>query len=197
MLGKSELRKTLRAEFRALRPRDLEALASQLAEKVLQEVEKEVAVGHIVTLFGGLDDEVDLVDRLGGRLLASGRRVALFGLEKEPGQMQAWEVCGEDGWKRGYRGIWEPVVERCERREPQDLSWILVPGLAFDPTTGARLGRGGGYFDRYLAGCAGVSGPRLVGVCWHRQLRRGLPTEPHDQRVHRLITETDCITIVE
>ena len=198
MLAKSELRKVIRAELRMLDAIMLESLASQLATRVWKEVEEGVAKGQVVALFGGLSDEVDLVERLGRRLIAAGRRVALFGLEAEAGRMHAWEVGGVGDWKRGYRGVWEPVAERCERREPEELDWILVPGLAFDPHTGARLGRGGGYFDRYLARCRLVQahGPRLVGVCWQMQLRRGLPTEAHDQCVHELITETERITVV-
>ena len=69
-------------------------------------------------------------------------------------------------------------------RDSFDL--VLVPGLAFT-AEGERLGRGGGFYDRLLSS----PGFRAfkVGVCFDRQMRETLPMEPHDQRVHRVVTE--------
>ena len=63
---------------------------------------------------------------------------------------------------------------------------ILVPGLTFTKD-GRRLGRGGGYYDRLLASCPART--HRIGVCFSIQLVAALPTEPHDQRVERVITE--------
>ena len=57
---------------------------------------------------------------------------------------------------------------------------IVIPGLAFT-RDGARLGRGGGHYDRLLADARGVA--ITVGVAFDIQLVRELPWEPHDQRV--------------
>ena len=64
---------------------------------------------------------------------------------------------------------------------------MLVPGLAFT-AEGLRLGRGGGYYDRLLAACAPHT--RTIGVCFATQLVTTLPTEPHDQKVGRVVTES-------
>ena len=63
---------------------------------------------------------------------------------------------------------------------------ILVPGLAFT-SEGLRLGRGGGYFDRLLEGA--LRGAYKVGVCFASQMIAALPTETHDVRMDRVITE--------
>ena len=63
---------------------------------------------------------------------------------------------------------------------------MLVPGMAFD-TQGNRLGRGAGYYDRYLSAHPGAT---LVGICPPGRLIKGLPTEPHDIRMHHLIAPT-------
>lgn len=72
--------------------------------------------------------------------------------------------------------------------EPLDLATIdviLVPGLAFT-AAGARLGQGGGHFDRLLA----VTGHALtVGVCFAEQLVSELPVEPHDRPVAVVVTD--------
>lgn len=66
---------------------------------------------------------------------------------------------------------------------PPDL--ILVPGLAFTPD-GRRLGRGGGYYDRWLATQRGIP---TLGICFSCQLVDTLPVESHDVRVDAILTE--------
>lgn len=71
---------------------------------------------------------------------------------------------------------------------------IVVPGLAFSET-GVRLGRGGGYFDRYLE--QRHPGLVVVGVCFESQLRSDLVAQPHDRLMDVIITESravDCST---
>ncbi len=67
---------------------------------------------------------------------------------------------------------------------PGDIDVAVVPGLAFDKK-GYRLGRGGGYYDRYLPGTAAFT----VGLCRECCLERELPAEDHDVRVDCVVTE--------
>lgn len=60
----------------------------------------------------------------------------------------------------------------------------LIPGVAFDGA-GVRLGRGGGFYDRLLAG---VRSP-VCGVFYAVQQCEALPAEPHDRRVDLAVTE--------
>ena len=54
---------------------------------------------------------------------------------------------------------------------------VLVPGVAFD-TDGHRLGRGKGYYDRFLKMLA--TGTRKIAACYPYQLVEHVPTEEHD-----------------
>lgn len=73
--------------------------------------------------------------------------------------------------------------------EPATLDLVLVPGLAFD-IAGNRLGRGGGYYDRFLSRVASASpAARFVGICWSGQMVASVPTGPHDRWVHFVLTE--------
>jgi 5-formyltetrahydrofolate cyclo-ligase len=91
----------------------------------------------------------------------------------------------------------EELVVRGKIREPVEgtaaaslaqIQLILVPGLAFSREDGARLGRGGGYYDRLLADpyCQALA----LGVCFQVQLVKHIPQEPHDHGVMGVYTES-------
>lgn len=72
---------------------------------------------------------------------------------------------------------------------------VFVPGLAFDKY-GFRLGRGGGYYDRYFADFCGSlpdndinNAVTLVGLCRNIQIVDKVPQEAHDLRVDFLMSE--------
>jgi 5-formyltetrahydrofolate cyclo-ligase len=79
----------------------------------------------------------------------------------------------------------EPPAAGNRLLEIPELDIILVPGLAFS-SDGRRLGRGGGFYDRFLA----TLSPRTtrLGVCFSFQLVDDLPTESHDERVTAVVT---------
>jgi 5-formyltetrahydrofolate cyclo-ligase len=89
----------------------------------------------------------------------------------------------------GPLGIREPAP--LEPSGPADFpALIVVPGLAFD-RQGRRLGRGGGYYDRFLTAiegtCPGTAG-RIIGLCVPSQIVREVPVEPWDHRVDGVCT---------
>ena len=61
---------------------------------------------------------------------------------------------------------------------------ILVPGLAFGEN-GSRLGRGKGFYDKYLEGFSGLK----IGVCFSEQIVDELPMEPYDVFVDYVVTD--------
>lgn len=152
--------------------------------------------GSVVTLFGGLSDEVDLLAGAMERLRSVGLRTALFGLchdesgTRKTGEMEAFLVDNARQVRRGRFGVWEPDVETTQVLKPEELSVILLPGLFFT-LEGARLGRGGGFFDRYLARTTATTLRAGVALDW--QLVESLPLEPHDQKMDWLITEKRVI----
>lgn len=83
----------------------------------------------------------------------------------------------------GYAGILEPTGPRVE---PSAVDVAFVPGVAFD-RAGARLGRGGGHYDRLLASLP--DGALRVGVALRCQVVLRVPTAPHDQPVDLLLTD--------
>ena len=87
----------------------------------------------------------------------------------------------------------ESLIERKyglrEPRDPQaipadSIDVMLVPGLGFD-SSGGRLGRGGGYYDRYLERCRS---PIVIGVGFDCQLVESVLHEEHDQFMTAVVT---------
>ncbi|KAF7242678.1 hypothetical protein EG68_10275 [Paragonimus skrjabini miyazakii] len=85
---------------------------------------------------------------------------------------------------------WDQIVDQAVEDGGVDL--VIVPGLAFT-RNGKRLGRGGGYYDRYLNWCRARSStselnwPMLVALAFEEQLMEELPTQPHDVQVNRVL----------
>ena len=83
----------------------------------------------------------------------------------------------------GAIGVREPTAT-LPVIEPNKVELVLVPGRAFT-LAGERLGRGGGFYDAYLARTKATR----VGVGLGRQIIPALPRETHDQCVYALATE--------
>ncbi|GGT00735.1 5-formyltetrahydrofolate cyclo-ligase [Planobispora rosea] len=81
----------------------------------------------------------------------------------------------------GRFGIMEPVDTRRGVDAIRTAALVIVPALAVDRSTGVRLGRGGGSYDRALARV----GPNVptVALLHEGELLDGVPGEPHDQPV--------------
>jgi 5-formyltetrahydrofolate cyclo-ligase len=76
-------------------------------------------------------------------------------------------------------GFMEPI----ETLEVMNLELVIMPALAID-RAGRRLGRGGGFFDRFLSGFSGIR----VALVFDEEVVDSLPSEPHDQPVDYALT---------
>jgi len=70
-----------------------------------------------------------------------------------------------------------------------DLTAIIVPGIAFDPT-GHRLGWGRGYYDATLSAARSITS---IGIAFACQLLPRVPSTPTDLPVHLVITEAGLV----
>jgi 5-formyltetrahydrofolate cyclo-ligase len=66
-------------------------------------------------------------------------------------------------------------------------SVLLVPLAAFD-SSGFRIGYGGGYYDRTLAGFRAAGRVTAIGIAYECQQVAAVPREPHDQRLDHILT---------
>jgi 5-formyltetrahydrofolate cyclo-ligase len=90
-------------------------------------------------------------------------------------------------------GIPEPMPG--PRIPVRSLDVILLPSLAFK-RDGTRLGTGGGYYDRALAGLAGLPPgrrPWLIGIAYACNEMPALTAAPHDVSLDQIVTELELI----
>ena len=141
----------------------------------------------VVLAFRSLTREVQ-TDTLLDAALAEGKQLGLPRLVA--GELRFHRVANVSlDLTRGSYGIEEPKPELPEI--PLRTRIIaLVPGLGFTPS-GARLGRGGGYYDRFLQ--AYGHAVTAVGLCFDLQLREELPTGEGDMPVDYVVTESGVI----
>lgn len=161
-----------------------EAAEAALARLVEWEAWREA---RTVALFCGKPDEIDTEGFI-RRALREGKTVLLPRLGGEAGGAPRMEMVPVRDYDRdlteGAFGLLEPARELSAEGAPApDL--VLVPGTAFDER-GGRVGRGKGYYDRWLEGRSATR----AGLCFDAQvLRKKLPLEAHDQLLDALVTE--------
>jgi 5-formyltetrahydrofolate cyclo-ligase len=128
-------------------------------------------------------------DELLRRVLADGKTLVLPRVER--GGLGLYEVRDLAGdLAPGTWGIREPEPDRCPPADAGGVGFALVPGVAFD--RGARrLGYGGGYYDRLLAGGLPEATP-LVSGAFEVQILDKIPLDPHDAPVDVVVTEKEA-----
>jgi len=169
----------LRAAMRALRKRLTEA-DPEAAERAAGHADA-LPSGAIVALYRAMGSELD-TDVLANVLHQAGRRLCLpVVLERDAAMIfRAWAP-GEP-LELDAAGCSAPLP----LGEVVRPDLILTPLLAFD-AHGGRLGQGGGYYDRTFAA---LPDAHRVGFAYAGQAVDRLALEPHDIRLHGVLTET-------
>jgi 5-formyltetrahydrofolate cyclo-ligase len=144
----------------------------------------EWSAAHTIGIYAAQSSEPDL----SGLLADSGKR---FCFPRVSGDEMAFHQCQTmDFLKLGPWKLLEPDPALCPVIPAPEIDLILIPGMAFT-RGGGRLGRGGGFYDRFLTGVK----PHAikVGVCFQVQLVDALPLEAHDHEVDRVVTEEQLV----
>ncbi len=89
--------------------------------------------------------------------------------------------------RKGPFGILEP--KSAFKEKASRLEIVVVPGLGFDPR-GGRLGRGEGYFDRFLKRAGRV---KKIGFAFEEQLLKKIPMTTRDIRMDIIVTDKRVI----
>ncbi len=120
------------------------------------------------------------------RLREQGTRVLLPVIPPERGPLDWAEYTGTGTLGRGeFLPVLEPQGPRLGPDAIADADVVLTPALAVDKR-GVRLGKGAGYYDRSLVLTS--PGTDLIAVIRDAELVDELPAEPHDVRMHAVLT---------
>ena len=188
MQTKNELRKTMKTLLAALPPDQFTAEGERAAGRLVETgVWKD---SRRVLLYCSMPGEIAMQPLIN---LAFRDGKETYFPKTEGSLMRFYRVDSPEGpWTTGAFGIREPANCRDERLfralAVPDPFLVVTPGLAFD-RAGRRLGRGGGYYDRFFAG---LDAPRVVyraaGYCLACQIVDEVPVESTDKRVNALCT---------
>ncbi len=125
-------------------------------------------------MYYSLPDEVNTHQYI-DYLLALGKKVLLP--EVIDGEnMVIREYTGKHDLKEGAFHIMEPIGSLFPEEKYQEIHLAIIPGMAFDQQ-GNRLGRGKGYYDRFLQKIPQVY---KIGISFPFQLVDEIPTEETD-----------------
>jgi 5-formyltetrahydrofolate cyclo-ligase len=193
---KNTLRRELRARLRTMTPEIRAAASERLCARLSALLP--APAGRLVAGYLPLPTEPDL-GRFYRHVLAGGGRLAVPLLTGPThmtfrllpaGAMDDGGTAGDTAanpiLRPGPHGLREPDPAQCPVAAPEEIDLVLVPGLGFTPG-GVRLGRGAGYYDRWLA--EAPAGLLTVGVAFECQLTPDLPSEPHDWQMDYIVTE--------
>lgn len=180
-----------KAEEKALLRRALRELERAETSAARAESSRRIA-GHLLAMpayqsagtvfcFVGTDREIDTSAILRDAL-ARGKRLCVP-LCAGAGRMELRQVTALEQLMPGAYVIPEPP-RRSPRVEADAVDLAVLPCLGCS-RSGHRLGRGGGYYDRFLAHYRGGA----VVLCRERMLREDIPQEPHDYPVPWVLTE--------
>jgi 5-formyltetrahydrofolate cyclo-ligase len=205
---KSQLRRRMRRILRSMTPEERAASSGAIVRTIAKLPAWRDA--ERVLCFLSMPEEVDLEDliaagvRAGKSLYApliKGEDIEFRRIPPALGTAahEAWTHASwtHASWTRGPFGIREPDPdwEALDLESPL-ATLVLVPGLAFD-RAGSRLGRGKGYYDRFLSSIAPErrSGWLLIAPCFGVQVVEEVPRGPKDVVMDALATEAGWIRI--
>jgi 5-formyltetrahydrofolate cyclo-ligase len=131
------------------------------------------------------------------QVLAEGKKLALPRVNHHTNQLDLYWVDDlENQLAPGLWGIREPIVERCELLDNlNEVEFVLLPGVAF-ARDGARLGYGGGFYDKLLADLPSdrTPWPVLAAAAFALQIVESIPQEPTDVKVELIVTDQEKIS---
>lgn len=159
----------------------------QVRRQVVEHVGKWLAERNPATVVGflAMGDEIDMTP-----LVAAHPDIRFALTRTAPGVTLT--VHPFDAPRETHRFGFEQPAAGVEEIGVDEIDVVLVPGLAF-AADGRRLGRGAGYYDRFLAGVDAVK----VALTTSDRIRGDIPREPHDILMDWIATEEGVQAVVD
>ena len=176
---KKQLREQIREAERLLDPSYIREAGNAVCRRLLSLPQYKSS--SAVFCFASMTREIP-TDTFLAQAIADGKRVCVP-LCLGNGIMELKQIRSLSDLVPGYRGIPEPGKD-APAVLPQQVSFAVIPCLTCN-LNGDRLGRGGGYYDRFLSDFESFA----VMICLDRLVTDSIPLEPHDIRIPNVLTE--------
>lgn len=177
---KQAARRAARQQLAQISPQEFSAIGAAMWQTLQAQPAWQSA--ESVFCFVGALHEPDTMPILQGALSAG--KQLLVPRIAGPGQMQLVPLQSLEQLQPGAFGILEPGQALPAVPAGSGVQLAVLPCLAAT-RSGARLGHGGGYYDRFLEN---YSGQRLI-LCPEALLAQSLPTGPLDEPAQAVLTE--------
>ena len=183
---KKRIRKMMKSFLKNMGVEERERRSRDVKEKLLSlGIYKKAKT---ILFYASREDEVDTFSIMREALKAS-KRVLLPRIEGE--DLRIYEIKNLDrDLEKGVYDIFQPKKNRPPVENLKEIEVVVVPGLAFDREKN-RLGRGKGYYDRFLKRLPPDT--LKIGICFSFQLLDCLPHTSDDFKLDKIITDKEII----
>ncbi len=187
-ISKTELRNSMRSVLKAMSQSQRRSCSMKACKRLSELDAFDRAL--VVMLYMPLPDELDLTSAA-IRCFQTAKNVCVPYVDWRREDMYAVEATtfDDEQMELDERGLRRPRKGRPIPVSTIDL--IVVPGLAFD-TQGNRLGRGGGFYDRFLERLSRRT--TRVGICFDEQIVQSVPRDAHDAAMDQVVTDRRTTT---
>ncbi|NLZ93609.1 MAG: 5-formyltetrahydrofolate cyclo-ligase [Firmicutes bacterium] len=188
MINKKNLRQEVLQRRELLTAKEIEVFSNSIMKKLFSLTEYQSA--QTIMFFLNFGKEV-MTLKMVPQALSHGKRVIVPKTVPKERRMILSEIF--DIEKDLAPGLWqipEPKADSLRPVAPQDIDFVVVPGVAFD-LSGNRLGYGGGYYDRFFPQLR--PDVPLVALTFEVQLVDYVPVDSWDRQVDIIITEKRII----
>lgn len=184
METKSEIRKRILETRGALTQDEVAAKSDAILQKVLKTPEYMEADN--ILLYADYNREVMTRGIFEDAILRK-KRVYFPKSDQLTNTMAFYQTVSVKQLEKGFMGIPEPKEnpQLCYKFNASEDTLVIVPGVAFD-MAGFRLGYGKGFYDKFLSNKRQLSTMALAFAC---QIVEELPSEPHDIKMDKIVTE--------
>ena len=178
-MNKKELRKIIKDRKRQYSSSQLEELSLSVLSRLADQ--ESFRKAKIILMYYSLPDEVNTHTFI-DEMTALGKTV-LLPVVKDSEKMEIREYSGRKDLTEGSFHILEPTGKLFPPERYKEIEVGVIPGMSFD-VKGNRLGRGKGYYDRFLKK---VPTMFKIGICFDFQKINTIPIEETDIRMDYIL----------
>jgi 5-formyltetrahydrofolate cyclo-ligase len=190
---KKVLREKLLAQLRALTDSEIKRRSNDVCERLSHTSLYKQA--KTIMAYYPLKGEVAILELI--RKAKTNKRWCFPVMDSKAKNLRVFRVCHaahrlQDSFVNGPFGVMEPDTSKNQELDFRQIDMVIVPALAFDRAKN-RLGRGGGFYDRFLPMLAPPT--VTVGLAFDFQIIDCLPVDGGlDQKVDTVISEREIIS---